>query len=144
MSELPELVVGAHASSVHVIEAAAVEAFAGLTGDANPIHLEEAYARETSFGRRIAHGMLAGGYISAILGTTLPGPGSIYLSQTLSFHAPMYLGDTITTTVTIEKIREDKPVVTARTEAVNQDGRVVISGEAVLLCPRPSEIQPRD
>ena len=130
------LVVGAHASSVHVVEASAVEAFAAVTGDANPIHVDEEYARRTRFGRRVAHGMLAGGYISAILGATLPGPGSIYLNQTLSFREPVYLGDTITTTVTVESIREDKPVVTLRTECVNQHGAVVVSGEAVLLCPR--------
>lgn len=135
MAEFTDLAVGASASATNIVEASVVEDFARLTGDTNPIHLDESYAQDTRFGRRIAHGMLAGGYISAILGTTLPGPGSIYLSQTLSFHAPMFLGDVITTTVTIHHIREDKPVVTARTECVNQEGIAVVTGEAVLLCP---------
>lgn len=128
------VVVGANVSTTHAVAAADVEAFAHLTGDSNPIHLDEEYAAGTRFGRRIAHGMLSAGYISAILGTRLPGPGSIYLSQTLKFTAPVYLGDSITATVTITEIRQDKPIVTARTECVNQEGTVVLTGEASLFC----------
>ncbi len=128
------VVVGATASAIHAVTTTDVEAFAHLTGDTNPVHLDPDYAAGTRFGRRVAHGMLTAGYISAILGTRLPGPGSIYLSQTLKFQAPVYPGDSITVTATIEAIRRDKPIVTVRTECVNQDGTVVVAGEATLFC----------
>jgi 3-hydroxybutyryl-CoA dehydratase len=128
--------VGASASLTRVVEAEDVEAFARLTGDTNPIHLDDEYAGRSRFGRRIAHGALVAGYISAVLGTTLPGPGSIYLSQTLAFKAPVFIGDTVTATVTVTNVRPDKPVVTFDTRCANQDGQVVLEGEAVLLCPQ--------
>lgn len=128
------LVVGASASVTHTVTSADIDDFARLTGDSNPIHLDADYAATTRFGRRIAHGMLTAGYISAILGTRLPGPGSIYVSQTLNFAAPVHLGDSITATVTIEEVRQDKPIVTARTECVNQEGTIVVSGNATLFC----------
>lgn len=128
------LAVGLSASVTHIVTAADVDSFAHLTGDSNPIHLDEEYAAGTRFGRRIAHGMLTAGYISAILGTRVPGPGSIYLSQTLRFTAPVYLGDSIRVTATVEKIREDKPIVTVQTTCVNQDNEIVLSGEATLFC----------
>ena len=132
--DIKQVVVGASASSKHVVTAADVEAFALLTGDSNPIHLDDEYAAGTRFGRRIAHGMLGAGYVSALLGTRLPGPGSIYLNQTLRFTAPVFVGDSITATVTIEEIRSDKPIVTVRTECANQEGVLVLTGEATLLC----------
>ena len=130
-----DLVVGATASITRVVQASDVDVYARLTGDSNPIHLDDDYASHSRFGRRIAPGILVAGYISAVLGTLLPGPGAIYLNQTLSFKAPVHLGDTITATVVVEKIRQDKPVVTLRTTCLNQSKQVVIEGEAVLLCP---------
>ncbi|MBV8197298.1 MAG: MaoC family dehydratase [Candidatus Eremiobacteraeota bacterium] len=124
---------GASASLTHTVSAADVEAFAKVTGDQNPVHLDEAYAAETRFGRRIAHGMLAVSYISAILGTKFPGPGTIYLSQSVSFLAPVFLGDTITATVTVSKFRAEKGVLTLLTECWNQDGVKVVDGQAVVL-----------
>lgn len=112
-----------------------VRAFARISGDSNPVHLDDEYAAGTRFKRRIAHGMLTAGLISAVLGTKLPGPGSIYLSQTLNFRAPVYIGDTITARVTVKAVREDKPIVTLETICLNQQGTTVLEGEAVLLVP---------
>ena len=125
--------VGAQATLTRTITDEMVVAFADLVGDHNPVHLDEAFAATTRFGRRIAHGMLVAGLISSVIATDLPGPGSVYLSQTLRFKAPVYLGDTITVHVEVVKRREDKPIVTLRTICTNQDGKTVIEGEAVTL-----------
>jgi 3-hydroxybutyryl-CoA dehydratase len=113
-----------------------VRAFAELTGDRNPVHLDEEYASTTRFGRRIAHGMLGASLISTVLASELPGAGSVYLSQTLRFNAPVYLDDTVTARVTVKHVREDKPVVTLETVCVNQHGERVVEGEAVVLVPK--------
>jgi 3-hydroxybutyryl-CoA dehydratase len=110
-----------------------IRAFADLTGDNNPVHLDDDFARTTRFGRRIAHGMLSAGLISAVLANKLPGDGTVYLSQSLTFVAPVYPGDTITARVTVTKVREDKPIVTLETVCTNQRDEPVIRGEAVVL-----------
>ena len=110
-----------------------IRAFADLTGDTNPVHLDDAFAAGTRFGRRIAHGMIAAGLISATLANDLPGPGTIYLNQTLQFKAPVHPGDTITTTVEVKNVRPDKPIVTLETVCTNQEKVVVLQGEAVVL-----------
>src|ERR1700683_987537 len=97
---LEDLAIGQSAERKRVATAADIEAFAVVTGDDNPVHLDEAYAAKTSFGGRIAHGMLSAGYISAVLGTQLPGPGAIYVSQTLNFRRPVRIGDEVTARVT--------------------------------------------
>jgi acyl dehydratase len=127
--------IGATASLTRVITEDDVETFARITGDTNSVHLTEEYARASRFGKRIAHGMVGAGYVPAVLGTRLPGPGAIYLSQSLAFKAPVYLGDSITATVSITGLREDKPIATIATTCVNQQGTVVLEGEAILLCP---------
>lgn len=113
-----------------------VRAFAELTGDRNPVHLDEEYAAQTRFGRRIAHGMLGASLISAVLANELPGRGTVYLSQTLKFNAPVFLGDTVTARVTVKSVREDKPVVTLETVCTNERGERVVEGEAVVLVSR--------
>jgi len=113
-----------------------VRAFAELTGDRNPVHLDEEYAAATRFGRRIAHGMFAASLISAVLANELPGRGTVYLSQTLKFTAPVFLGDTVTARVTVKGVRGDKPVVTLETVCTNQRGERVLEGEAVVLVSR--------
>lgn len=128
-----DLKVGDTASISRKITDADIRAFAELTGDHNPVHLNEAFARETRFARRIAHGMLGASLISAVLGTELPGTGSIYLSQTLQFVGPVYLDDTVTARVKITKVREDKSIVTLETVCENQRGETLIRGEAVVL-----------
>ena len=124
---------GDQATLTRTITDEMVVAYADLIGDHNPVHLDEAFAATTRFGRRIAHGMLVAGLISTVIATDLPGPGSVYLSQTLQFKAPVYLGDTITVTVKAIKVRQDKPIVTLATTCTNQDGKTVIEGEAVVL-----------
>ena len=113
-----------------------VRAFAELTGDHNPVHLDEEYAASTRFGRRIAHGMLGASLISAVLANELPGRGTVYLSQTLRFTAPVFLGDTVTARVVVKQVREDKPIVTLETVCTNERGERVVEGEAVVLASR--------
>ena len=133
---MPTLNPGDKASRTQTISDEMIRSFADLTGDTNPVHLDDAYAAGTRFGRRIAHGMIAAGLISATLANDLPGPGTVYLSQTLQFKAPVYPGDTITTTVEVKNVRPDKPIVTLGTVCTNQDGMVVLEGEAVVLVSR--------
>src|ERR1051325_1769466 len=133
---MPSLNVRDKASRTTLITDEMIYAFAGLTGDTNPVHLDDAYAAGTRFGRRIAHGMIAAGLISAALANDLPGPGTVYLSQTLQFKAPVYPGDTITTTVEVKSSRPDKPIVTLRTSCANQANVVVLEGEAIVLVSR--------
>jgi 3-hydroxybutyryl-CoA dehydratase len=124
---------GDKASRTQSISDEMIRSFAALTGDTNPVHLDDAYAAGTRFGRRIAHGMIAAGLISATLANDLPGPGTVYLSQTLQFKAPVYPGDTITATVEVKSARTDKPIVTLGTICTNQENKVVLEGEAIVL-----------
>lgn len=124
---------GDQASRITTITDEMIRAFAELTGDANPVHLDDDYAAGTRFGRRIAHGIIAAGLISATLANELPGPGTVYLSQTLQFKAPVYPGDTITTSVEVQSVRPDKPIATLRTVCRNQQDAIVLEGEAVVL-----------
>ena len=130
---MPSLQPGDKASRTTPITDEMIRLFASLTGDTNPVHMDEDYAAGTRFGRRIAHGMIAAGLISATLANDLPGPGTVYLSQTLQFKAPVYPGDTITTTVEVKSVRPDKPIVTLITSCKNQSDAVVLTGEAVVL-----------
>jgi 3-hydroxybutyryl-CoA dehydratase len=127
-----DLRIGQTASIQKTFSAADVTAFAGISLDVNPIHMSEGYAKQTLFGKRIVHGILTSGLISAVLGNQLPGPGTIYLGQELKFMAPVYLGDDITATAEIIELREDKKIVKLSTTCVNQDGKVVISGVATV------------
>ena len=106
--------------------------FALVSGDHNPIHLDADYAEKSLFGKRIAHGFLIGSLISAVLGNDMPGPGTIYLGQTLKFLAPIHIGDTVTVTVKVVAIREDKRIITLHTNCTNQHGMLVLSGEATV------------
>jgi len=127
--------IGQQAQMTRTISESDVYLFAGITGDLNPAHINEPYARGTRFGRRIAHGMLTAGLISAVLGTRLPGAGTIYLSQKLKFLSPVYIGDTITARVEILRLEREGKGAVLKTEAVNQDGRLVATGEAAVLLP---------
>ncbi len=112
-----------------------IKAFAQASGDTNPIHLDEEHAAKTRFGRRIAHGMLTASFISTILGNDMPGPGTIYLGQEIKFKAPVFIGDEIIVTVEVIKYRQDKNIATFRTTCANQDGKLVLEGEAVVITP---------
>ena len=109
--------------------------FAGVSGDTNPVHLDENYAKPTMFKGRIAHGMLTAGFISAVFGTKLPGPGCIYMSQSLKFKAPVRAGDTVVARVTATTVDRDKARVTFATTCKVKDA-VVLEGEAMLMVPR--------
>jgi acyl dehydratase len=110
-----------------------IHKFADVSGDHNPLHLDDEFARTTRFGRRIAHGMLCASLISSVIANQLPGQGSIYLGQTLQFVAPVFPGDTVTAQVTVVSIRADKPIVKLETICTNQRDEVVIKGEATVL-----------
>jgi len=125
--------VGAKASFTKTITETDVILFAGSTGDMNPFHTNEEYARQARFGKRIAHGMLVTGLISAVMGMKLPGSGTIFLRQELDFRHPVYIGDTITAVAEVLHARQDKPVVTLSTNCYNQNSVVVVEGKAVVL-----------
>jgi 3-hydroxybutyryl-CoA dehydratase len=110
--------------------------YAGITGDFNPAHVNETYAKNTFFKTRIAHGMLTAGFISAILANQLPGPGTIYLKQELSFLAPVRIGDTITGRVEVLELILEKNRIRLKTFCTNQDGIVVLDGEALVSPPK--------
>lgn len=124
---------GDSASFAKTITEADILMYAGVSGDFNPVHVNAEYASSTRFGQRIAHGMLTAGLISAVLGNKLPGPGAIYLSQTLQFVAPVYLGDTITATATITAYEQRRGRMTVATVCQNQRGENVLTGEAQLI-----------
>ncbi len=129
-----ELSVGQLYSSVNIVTDEDILKFAEVTGDVNPIHLDEDYAKASVFGERIAHGMISAGYISAIFGTKFPGAGSIYLSQSLKFKAPVKIGDTVETTVSIIGLNEKRKFVTLNCECKVGDVSV-LTGEALLKVP---------
>ncbi|HEV8168464.1 MAG TPA: MaoC family dehydratase [Pyrinomonadaceae bacterium] len=129
---------GDSAEITRTIEQADIDAFASVTGDHNPVHVDEEFAKTTRFGKRIAHGMLTASLISAVLANKLPGEGSVYLGQTLKFVAPVFPGDEVTARVTVKEVREDKPILKLETICVNQRDEVVIRGEATVLLPQES------
>ena len=131
-AQLPAI--GTRAERTRTITEADIVDFAEVSGDHNPLHLDPHYAAQTPFGGRIAHGFLTASIISAILGMELPGPGSIYLGQTLKFLAPVHVGDTVTAGVEVIALREDKRIVTLRTDCIIQDGTLVLTGEAPVKC----------
>lgn len=130
-----DIKVGARDSLSHVVTEKDILAIAETTGDTNPLHLDESFAAASRFGRRIAHGILPAGLISAVLGTKLPGAGTIYLSQKLDYLKPVFIGDILTAFVEIVSVREDKPIITLATWVENQAGVKVLNGEAIVLSP---------
>ncbi len=133
---LDELKIGDTAEMVRVLAMSDIELFAVMSGDVNPAHLDAAYADETQFHHLVAHGMWGGALISAVLGTRLPGPGTVYIDQSLHFHRPVALGDTVTVRVTVAEIDRDSGHVTLDCQCRNQHDKVVISGQAQVLAPR--------
>ena len=131
------LKVGQRVSTTRVFSPDDVRTYATLSGDANPIHLDPDYARRTVFGRPIVHGLLATSLFSQLMGEELPGPGTIYLGQSLRFLRPVFVGDEVTASVEITHIREDKPIVTLRTTVATQDG-IAVDGEAIVKVPGPT------
>jgi 3-hydroxybutyryl-CoA dehydratase len=133
---IQEMKIGDHASVTKTVSETDVYLFAGITGDLNPAHTNEVAASKTMFKTRIAHGMLGAGFISAVLGMYLPGPGTIYMGQELKFTKPVHIGDTVTATATVEEIILEKNRVILDTTVVNQDGEIVIQGKATVMPPK--------
>ncbi len=136
---LEDLAVGMSESFAKEVSDADIVGFATVSGDTNPVHLEEDFARQTRFKERIAHGLLSASFISAVLGTRLPGPGCVYLSQNLKFRAPVRIGDTVTAEATITEIDWDKGKVSLETVCRVGD-KVVVDGQAQLLVSRRQAI----
>jgi 3-hydroxybutyryl-CoA dehydratase len=133
---IDKLQIGEQAEFSKTVTETDVYIYAGVSGDMNPAHINEPYAQQTMFKTRIAHGMLAAGFISAVLGMRLPGPGTIYLKQDLSFKAPVLIGDTVTASVEVVDINTEKRRVTLKTTCTKQDGTVVIDGQALVMPPK--------
>jgi 3-hydroxybutyryl-CoA dehydratase len=129
---IAEIAIGDTAEFAKTVSEGDIYQYAGISGDFNPIHVNAEYARKTFFKTRIAHGMLSAGFISNVLGNQLPGPGAVYIRQEMNFLAPVRIGDTITARATVIGINAEKNKVTMKTECVNQEGTVVIDGQAVL------------
>lgn len=131
---IEDLIEGMSASYAKTITEADIVIFAGISGDNNPLHLNEEFAKESIFRGRIAHGMLTAVFISTVLGTKLPGPGCIYMNQEVKFRAPVRPGETVTTTVTISDVFVEKKRVIAQSVCKVRD-KIVVEGKSVLLVP---------
>lgn len=136
-SSANDIQVGDTASFSKTVTEADIVMFAGVSGDNNPVHLDAQFAQTTQFGQRIAHGMLTASFISTVLGTKLPGVGAIYVSQTLRFLRPVYIGDTVTAIATIESYNRERERMKVATVCINQHGEEVVAGEADLLYRTP-------
>jgi 3-hydroxybutyryl-CoA dehydratase len=133
VSSRDDFTIGEKAQLSRVISEDDIRRMADITGDFNPVHMDEEFASRTRFKGRIAHGVFSAGLISAVLGTKLPGAGAVYLKQTLDFLYPVRAGDTLTAEVEVTSWRADKRIITLKTRCLNQDGKDVVYGEAVLL-----------
>jgi 3-hydroxybutyryl-CoA dehydratase len=133
---IDEFGVGERAEFSKTVSESDIYLYAGLTGDFNPAHINEAYAEKSFFKTRIAHGMLTIGFVSAVIGNKLPGPGTIFLRQEMDFLAPVRIGDTITAQVEVSEILPEKKRVRLKTTCINQEGTKVLDGEAIVSPPR--------
>lgn len=133
---ISEMKLGDSASFTKTVSEHDVYTYAGVSGDVNPAHVNEVEAQKGMFGKRIAHGMLSAGFISTVLGTQLPGPGTIYMGQELRFTKPVFFGDTITATVTVAELIPEKNRAILDTVCTNQNGEVVIKGKATVMPPK--------
>ena len=134
-----EIAIGDTATYTRLVTNQEVEAFAAISGDHNPLHLDPEYAATTAFGECIAHGMLTGALISAAIAMQLPGPGSVYLSQNIQFRAPVFLGDTLKVTVEVTGKHGKRPWVTLGCTVENLAGKAVAKGEAQVAAPTERE-----
>ncbi len=132
---IAELKVGDQAEFSKTVTETDLTLFAAVSGDMNPVHMNQQWASKTRFGGRIAHGMLSAGIISGVVGMYLPGPGTIYVTQEIKFLAPIRIGDTITARVTVEELIQNKNRARLKTQCINQDGVVVVDGTALVMPP---------
>ena len=133
---IQELQVGQSARFSKTVTEADVYLFAGISGDLNPAHVDEEFAKKTFFKTRIAHGMLTASFISTIIGTMLPGPGSIYIRQEVNFLKPVQIGDTVTAVAEVAEVMTDSKHVRLQTFCTNQRGEIVLDGQAIVSPPR--------
>lgn len=132
---MEKVVIGQQASCSKTFTETDIVLYAGLSGDFNPIHIDKEFAKNTRFKKRIAHGLLTSSLLSQLLGMYLPGKGSVYMNQTLKFTSPVFIGDTITATGLVKKINEQNNTVTIKTECHNQQEKLVLTGEAIMMIP---------
>ena len=137
-----EIALGDRAAITRILRREDIQMFAAVSGDVNPAHLDDEYAATDIFHHIVGHGMWGGALISALLGTALPGPGTIYLSQTLSFRRPVAVGDTVRAEVVVREKHADKAHVILDCSVTNQDDKLVIEGEAVVIAPREKFSRP--
>ena len=133
MPNYEEIHIGDKASFTKTISESDVYQFAGITGDFNPVHVNSEYANQTIFKERVVHGILTAGFVSAVLGTKLPGTDTIYLSQKVDFKAPVKIGDTVTAEVEVLEKKDRKKIIRLRTIVKNQLDEIVVDGEAVVM-----------
>lgn len=136
MTKYEDLKMGQSAEVKHTVTEEDIRTFGDVSGDYNPLHFDEEWAKKTMFEGRIAHGILTAAYVSAAIGMHLPGPGTIYMSQSMKFLGPVRIGDTITARVEIINLNDAKQRVTLRTLCTNQDGKKVLDGEALVTLMR--------
>lgn len=129
-----DICIGMHASYSQTITDADIKSYAGLSGDNNPVHMSEEYANKSRFKKRIAHGLISASFFSALFGTRLPGPGCVYVSQSLNFKRPVFMGDTVTATVTVMSIDIDKKRLYFDTYC-KVNNKIVIDGKAEIFMP---------
>ncbi|MFW9856018.1 MAG: MaoC family dehydratase [Candidatus Thorarchaeota archaeon] len=131
-----EIQIGQSADYIRTITENDIQRFAEVSGDHNPLHMDESFAKTTFFKGRIAHGMLSASFISTVLAMKLPGAGSVYLKQEVNFLKPVRIGDTITTRVKVQDKNDEKARITLKTTCTNQDGIVVLDGSAIVMVMR--------
>ncbi len=132
VSKYSDIKMGQSAEVAHTITEEDIQTFGNLSGDFNPLHFDEEWAKKTMFEGRIAHGILTAAFISTAIGMHLPGPGTIYMGQSMRFLVPVRIGDTITARVEVVKLNDEKHRVTLQTTCTNQDGKMVLDGEALV------------
>ena len=133
-----DLKVGQRARRTQTVTAREVELYAQITGDRNPLHFDADFAAKTRFGRLVAQGGIASGMLNALVAMDMPGPGTVFLSQTLTYKAPTYLGDTLTAEIEVLSVKPDKPVCQLKATITNQDGTVLLEGECWTYTLRPA------
>jgi len=132
VTKYSDLAIGQSAEVTHTVTEEDIKIFGDLSGDYNPLHFDEEWAKTTMFKGRIAHGLLTAAFVSSAIGMKLPGPGTIYLGQSMKFLGPVRIGDTITTRVEIIELNDEKKRITLKTECTNQDEKLVLDGEAMI------------
>ena len=136
IAKYEDIKIGQHAEYLRTVTSEDIEMFGQVSGDYNPLHFNEDWAKTTMFKGRIAHGMLTATYVSTVIGMKLPGPGTIYISQSMKFRRPVRIGDEITARVEVTHKNDEKEFLTLKTVCINQEGKVVLDGEAIVTMMR--------